>query len=373
MIQRQTSLSENIISFCRFLRQNDFTIGFEEEATALQALSFIPFQDSLQFKMCLMVTLCRDFRQLSKYDSLHHQYWKELEQAVDSKTKDSSDKNRSKTQQPSLQSLKSWLYGNQPQEEVQTAIHSAGEVLVEQDFSTIPEDQIEELSERIREMAKWLANRVNRRHQKSNAQKVFDLKNTLRKNMRNGGELVNIEYKKPKKNKIKLILLCDVSKSMELYSIFLLQFMYAFQSVFKHIETFTFGTSLQKITKELQQNSFRKTLDDLSTSAQNWSGGTQIGKSLSTFVENFGIQLLNKNTIVIVMSDGWDTGDLEILEESMRKIQQKSKKIIWLNPLAGSPNFEAKSQGMQVAMPFVDIFAPVHNILSLRNLANFLK
>ncbi|MFN8357049.1 MAG: VWA domain-containing protein [Spirosomataceae bacterium] len=375
MIRRHTSLSLNVLAFCGFLRSNGFVVGPEEEALALRGLACVPLEEKALFKDVLRATLVRKVQQLPVFEKLFDHYWKELDKALDSKiTEDARQRNqRSKPQQaPSLQALKSWLYGNKPSEETEIATYSTHESLSKRDFSTIPADELDELMQRIRMIARTLANRVNRRYQRSrNSTALFDLRNTLRKNLRRGGELLELAYRKPKKNRLKLVVLCDVSKSMDLYSSFLIQFIYAFQSVYRRIETFVFSTSLHRISAELKQQHFQTALQELSDKVVGWSGGTQIGQSLASFVQDYS-RLLDKQTIVLILSDGWDTGDTDALADSMALIHQKARKVIWMNPLAGNPQYEPTVQGMQAAMPYVDIFAPAHNAESLQKIGKWL-
>jgi uncharacterized protein with von Willebrand factor type A (vWA) domain len=122
----------------------------------------------------------------------------------------------------------------------------------------------------------------------------------------------------------------------------------------------------------LKQTSFTQALYRLSAQGNTWSGGTRIGESLSFFVHEYGTRVLNKQTIVIILSDGWDTGNTEALRQSMERIKTRSKKVIWLNPLAGFSAFRPDTIGLQVALPFVDVLAPVHNVESLRKLGCWL-
>lgn len=374
MIHRKTSLSENVIAFCRFLRNYSFTIGVHEQALALEALSMINFNEKENFKDALRTILVKNVQNLHKFDRLFDDYWKELEKSMDSKIKDSEERNQKKQSQAdaTFNNLKSWIAGKKSEDEQELSAYSIGENLSEKDFSTIPKEDLDEVMQIIREMSKALAVKTNRRHLKSHNHKQFDLRNTIRKNLKRGGELIEIAYKKPKKNRLKLIMLCDVSKSMDLYSAFLVQFIYAFQSVYRNIETFVFSNSIHKITQELKNKSFEEAMRELSQQVIGWSGGTQIGLSFKDFLNNYSIQLLDKQTIVLILSDGWDTGEVEILKDSMQIIQQKARKVIWLNPLSGNPNYSPSVQGMSAALPFVDIFASVHNVESLRKIGKFI-
>lgn len=373
MISRQTSLSKNIIQFCRFLRQQNFSVSIEEEALCLQALQFIQYQQKAIFRQALKSVLCRSHVQLNAFDTLFNQYWKELASAVDSKLKPQQQPTaKPAIKDASFKSLKAWLNGNRSEELEEVASYSLYESLSQKNFADVPDDEIEELMRNIKALSRRLAAHINRRYEKDNRLNYPDLRRTLRKNMRRGGELLELAFHKPKKNRTKLVVICDVSRSMELYAAFLLQFMYAFQQVYKRVETFAFSTSLQHITQLLKQNDFHEAMRILSAQNEGWSGGTRIGKSLHTFIKDFAIKFLDKKTIVIIMSDGWDTGDLELLEQSMEAIHNRSKKVIWLNPLAGYTDYKPHVAGMKTALPFINVFAPVHNAESLRGLSKWL-
>jgi uncharacterized protein with von Willebrand factor type A (vWA) domain len=373
MIARQTSLSGNIVKFCRFLRNKGFNLSVEEEATALKSLRFIDYTQQSVFRLALKTVLCRSQKELLEFDDLFDEYWKELGRAVDAKISTKTKQVlKPDTKDASFKALKTWLHGNSNQEIEETASYSFNETLSQKDFSTVPGDELDELMLSIKTLSRRLAASLSRRYQKSGKINLPDLRKTLRKNMRHGGELIELAYRKPKRTRTKLVILCDVSKSMQLYSLFLLQFLYAFQQVYRRIETFTFGTSLQQITDLVKQNNFSTALQLLSKQSQSWSGGTRIGESLQQLIEGYGSRVLDKRTIVIIISDGWDTGAIPLLKESMEVIKSKSKKVIWLNPLAGYSSYRPEVAGMKAAMAYVDVFAPVHNLDSLRKLGIWL-
>lgn len=373
MITRQTSLSGNIVQFCRYLRQHRFGIGVEEEAAALAALAVIDYSSRDVFRTALKAVLCRSKNQLQDFDGLFNQYWKETGDAVDAKVKTQEQPALKPTaKEAAFKSLKSWLHGNKSEELEEVASYSMQESLSQKNFADVPGDEVDELMRNIRALSRRLSASINRRYGKSNKVDMPDLRRTLRRNMRRGGELLEIAYRKPKVNRTKLVVICDVSRSMELYAAFLLQFMYAFQQVYKRVETFAFSTQLQSITTLLKQNGFETAMRVLSAGNEGWSGGTRIGKCLHQFVQEYAAKTLDKKTIVIIMSDGWDTGDLDLLQQSMELMHRRCKKLIWLNPLAGYADYQPHVAGMKTALPFTDVFAPVHNADSLRNLARWL-
>ncbi len=366
MIRRQLSLPENIVSFCRFLRENGGGIGPDDEATALRALGYVDIGLREDFRLAFRTTFCRRAADLPLFDRLFAQYWNELDTAVDAKGNDDPNQQRpASSPQPSFNQLKSWLFGNQPTDETERTTYSTQESLTQQDFSLVPADDLPELMQRIRELSLTLARRANRRHRKTTTVRQFDLRQTLRKNLRRGGELVELAYKKPRKNRLKVVILADVSQSMDLCSTFLIQFMYAFQTVFRRIETFAFSTNRHRIMPALKNRPFADAIKHLSQTVTGWGGGTKIGGSLREFTDNY-LPLVDSQTLVIILSDGWDTGDVELLTDSLGRIKAKARKLVWLNPLAGNPSFQPTVSAMQAAMPFLDVFAPVHNLDSLR-------
>ena len=372
MINRQGSISDNIVMFCRFLRSKGFAVSTEEEATTLNALPFINIGQPENFQLALRASLCRSKKQLDIFNELYASFWKELHKSVDAKIKEEKNKKPVVSQEQQFKSLTSWLSGNRNSETEEMATYSRNENLMQKDFSAIQGDELEELMQSLKALSKQLAARANRRYKNSKGQQLPDLRQTLRKNMRRGGELLDIVYRQPKKNRVRLVMLCDVSRSMELYSAFMLQFMYAFQQVFNRVETFVFSTSLKRITSLLKENNFHDAMEKLGRENSGWSGGTRIGECLEEFSNEFAGNLLNRKTIVIILSDGWDTGDTDFLRKNMENIHARSAKVIWLNPLAGYHAYMPETSGMQAAMPYIDVFAPVHNAETLRRLGKLM-
>ena len=377
LIQRYNELSKHVVAFCRHLRKEGFRLGPAEEVDALEALTLVPLDGEESFQLVLKATLCRSRKQQLLFNELYDNYWRELMKAVDSKEKQGSPEQQKKqaAAQPPMSAfdtLKSWIHQD-GDEEVDIPAYSSTEALTHKDVSTFTDDELEAIGQLIRMIAKNLATRWSRRYQKSKSAVDFDLRKSIRSNLRRGGEILELHYKRHRIRKFSLVMLCDMSKSMDLYSRFLLQFMYAFQQVFKRIETFVFSTQLDYISPVLKHQNFRDAISELSDTLPHWSGGTRIGASLDAFLQQYGGHMLDARTIVLILSDGWDTGEPELLEQSMATLHQKAAQVIWLNPLAGNPDFEPSVKGMEVAMPYIDVFASAHNVESLRTVMNQLK
>ena len=240
------------------------------------------------------------------------------------------------------------------------------EALVGRDFATFGAEQLDEILRLTLKLARRLAHRITRRRRPVRRRGRVDLRRTLRANLTKG-DLIDLRFRERKRKKVRLLLLCDVSGSMDLYSRFLLQFLFALQSVFGRVETFTFSTRLTRITDHLRARSYRQVLRRLSE-VRDWSGGTKIGESLAQLNRDWP-QLVDRRTIVIVLSDGWDTGEPELLAEALLRIKRRAGRVIWLNPLLGNPSYEPLTRGMAAALPLVDHFAPGHNLAALRDLA----
>ena len=146
--------------------------------------------------------------------------------------------------------------------------------------------------------------------------------------MRKGGEIQQLVFSQKKDRKLKLVILCDVSRSMDLYSRFFIHLIYAFQNAYDKIETLVFSTALHKVSEILNNNEFDKAFRTISERVPHWSGGTTIGSCLQDFIQNYGYSMLDKKTIVLILSDGWDTGEPEVMKEAMKTIYKKSKKVI---------------------------------------------
>lgn len=240
------------------------------------------------------------------------------------------------------------------------------EAVMGQDFSTFTAEQLDEVFRLTIQIARRLARRLTRRRRPVRRRGRVDLRRTLRANLTRT-DLIELRFRERKRRKVRLVLLCDVSGSMDLYSRFLLQFLFALQHVFGKVETFTFSTRLTRVTEYLKVRNYRQVLRQL-TDVRDWSGGTRIGESLAQFNREWP-SLVDRRTIVIVLSDGWDTGEPDVLATELLRIKRRAGRVIWLNPLLGNPSYEPLTRGMVAALPLVDHFAAAHNLSALRDLA----
>ena len=244
---------------------------------------------------------------------------------------------------------------------------SATESSAEKDFSSFSKDELDEVARLARRMVRRLAKNPSRRWRPVRRGRRISLRRSLRLSLKTGGEIIELSFKKRRPKRTKLVVMCDVSGSMDIYSRLLLQFIYGLQNSFAKVESFVFATSISRITGHLRNKTYERALERLSSKVQGWSGGTRIGESLATFNAEW-LRRIDKRTVVIILSDGWDTGEPEQLAAALSQLQKRAGRLIWLNPLLGSSGYEPLTRGMQAALRHIDVFAPAHDLASLRAL-----
>jgi hypothetical protein len=370
------ALSSNLVGFCRHLRNQGLVSGIGEQMDALRALESIPLREQEPFRMALRTSLAKSTQEQEIFDEHFRKFWYVWESSGEFyRQPPGEEEERSKIHviderpKPTFLSIHDWMNQDSESDEVRdSAGYSPFEVDTERDFSQFGSEELNEVIALINEIGKRLATRFSRRMRHSKRHGPMDLRRTMRQSLRRGGELIDLMHHRRRRQRLKLVLLCDVSKSMDLYSRFLIQFIYAFQTVYRRIETFVFSTSLHRITDQLKQQSMDEAVARISESVPDWSGGTKIGASLKQFVDEYSLKVVDPATVVLVISDGWDTGEVEMLSESMSHLKRSARSLIWLNPLKGSPDYEPTTRGMQAALPHLDLFASAHNLNSLRDL-----
>lgn len=254
-----------------------------------------------------------------------------------------------------------------------TKTYSAREVLRNIDFADLSSDEIEAVKNMMRQLTLQLGERRTRRKRPGNGHSI-DLRRTLRKSYNYGGEVLVWARREFKFKPRPLVIIADISGSMERYTRLLLHFIYGLtQSLNQPVEAFVFSTRLTRITKQLRNRDIDQALNGVSEIVQDWAGGTRTGESLKDFNFSWGRRVLGRGAIVLIISDGWDRGDIEILAREMARLQRSCYRLIWLNPLLGSPSYEPLTRGMQTALPYTDDFLPVHNLASLEDLAGHLS
>ena len=353
---------ESVVGFCRTLREQGLSVTPAEVVTAGAALQIIDTRDREEVFLSLRNILTTSVDDFPIFERLFATFWSGLPQ------KTSANVQIRRTAPARAAGGVAFFLENWPtSQSVNVRGASNTESSADKDFSAFSNEELEEIARIARRIVRRLAQRRSRRWRPVTRGHRVNLRRSLRLSLKTGGELIDLAYKERRPKRTKLIVICDVSGSMDIYSRLLLQFVYGLQNSFAKVESFVFTTSLSRITGELKNKTYQRALDRLSANVRGWSGGTRIGASLETFNAQW-LRRVDKQTVVIILSDGWDTGEPEQLAHALAQLKQRAGRLIWLNPLLGSSTYEPVTRGMQAAMPFINVFAPAHDLASLRAL-----
>jgi uncharacterized protein len=363
-------LAASIVDFCRFLRTQGFSADMRQTMTALEASKTIDVRNRQFFASTLQTTLCTTMEEWEQFSMLFQAFWGESQPRPRSTS--GEYKGPSRGESPEQKEGSSFFLdrpGSQTgtAEENTKAVYGASpqQRLKKVDFSQLPCDDLALLEEISLRLLRRMSQRLSRRLTISQRPTRIDLRRSIRRNINRGGEPFVLAYKGKKPRKNKLVILLDISGSMNFYSLFLVRFAYALQACFDRVHTYLFSTNVVEISDLLRTRNLPEALRKLSQRAAGWSGGTRIGESLRQFNHSYGRKLLSRDTIFIILSDGWDTGAPELLASQLRKTKARVQRILWLNPLLGLKDYQPLTRGMAAALPYVDVFAPAHNLESL--------
>jgi uncharacterized protein len=254
---------------------------------------------------------------------------------------------------------------------VAAAAWSAAEALRTKDFGEMTVEELTRAEALLADIGWRLGVRRTRRWIAAPAGAV-DLRQVVRRNLTRGGELVDLPRRARGEKPRPVVILADVSGSMERYTRMLLQLASGLSGGRRDVETFVFATRLTRITRELTRGGAR-TLETVARRVQDWGGGTRIGDALRAFNVQYARRVIRHGPVVIVISDGWDRGDPAVLSRELSRVRRSCRRLVWLNPLLGSRSYEPLTRGMRAALPIIDDFLPAHNIASLEHLALALR
>ena len=255
----------------------------------------------------------------------------------------------------------------------QGTAYSAIDALRKKDFENFSWDEVQEAKRLMAEMRWQLGMRETRRKTPAHRGTLPDMRRIIRRNLKYGAELLELTWRETREKPRPLVIICDISGSMSLYSRLLLHFIHTISNGLLNVEAFVFGTRLTRITRQLKRRDVDDAVRDVSKSVQDWSGGTRIGDALHNFNQQWARRVLGRGAVVLIISDGWDRGEAGVLDIEMDRLQHSCHRLIWLNPLLGSPDYRPLTVGMKTALPYIDNFLPAHNLDSLINLGNLLS
>lgn len=372
----EPDLVAHLALFGRALRERGVRVSLSDEADALAALTLIQLGDREEVRLALRAALKIQPPDVAIFEAQFVRFWAQQEEnAAAPRT----------PQQPWIDpALLKSAPGARPRAGAATEVEvevptgeepgfSADVLLRRKPFEECSEAELAELERLMVRLARSLATRPSRRLVPTRGRGVADLRRSFRQSIAHGGELLTLARRARAIERPHLVVLCDTSASMDPHSRFLLAFVLALSRVARRSEVFAFNTTLVRLTSSLARagtagGRVDLALSRLSSSVSDWSGGTRIGECLGQFREYYLDTLVHGKTVVLILSDGLDCGDLSPLAGAMRDIHARARRVLWLNPLAGDARYEPTARAMAAALPYVDRLLPAHNLESLARL-----
>lgn len=375
----------NLLHFGRLLRQLEILVSSQQIYDLAEGVMHINLSNRDDFYNASRAFLLHDVDKLQQFNLAFDLFWSKhikvmmefsgaREQLLPEKTDGVHDEG--KTQSREKQVINANFFGKEDLQALNSLdidvkpIYSPIEILYRKDFGELSKDELREAKALIRKLVWQLGQkRTRRRIRAMKKTSYMDFRGSLRKNLSSGEEIIELVWQRRKLKKRPLVLICDISGSMERYSQMFLYFLYSLVQGSRGIETFVFGTRLTRLTPALKKKNIESIMGDLSNNILDWSGGTRIGDSIKEFNYRWSRRVLGRGAVVIIISDGWDRGNLDLLEREIGRLRRCAFRLIWLNPLAGSPHYQPLVGGIQTILPYVDDFYPLNNLHSIEALA----
>lgn len=370
----------NLLRFGRLLRRLGLEVTPDHLGTLTRALELVDLGDRGRFKAAARTVLVHRREHLEVFDRAFDLFWR----AGAAPGAPPVDLGRMAARGQSLRPrLAAALPGPAPGAAGATpdpgatavervAAWSDRERLRHKSFAELTPEEHREVRRLMLEESLPLEPRRTRRRVASRRGPQVDLRRVLRLSLRTGGEPLRLAHLKRKVKPRPLVALCDVSGSMRLYSRLLLQFLHVLARGASRPEVFAFGTRLTRLTRQLRERDPDLALRQAAAAVADWGGGTRMGEALKSFNYVWARRVLGRGAVVLLIGDGWDRGDPELLSREAARLARSCGRLIWLNPLLGSPGYEPLTRGLVAALPHVDHFLPVHNLASLGQLAQVL-
>ncbi|HEY2318283.1 MAG TPA: VWA domain-containing protein [Solirubrobacteraceae bacterium] len=357
-----------MVTFGRVLREAGLEIGPGRIADALRGLDAVDIGRQEDVYWALRVTLVTRREELEPFDRAFSAWF--LRAPVIPPTRMRSPK----LARPRTGGHADPVRGDErdaPAPETMEVGWSATDVLRHRDFGAMTHEEFAQARRLLAELATVRPRRQTRRLRSHPRGRLLDVRRMTRRSLATGGEPLQRSYRRRTSGPRRLVVLCDISGSMEAYTRGLLLFLHA-AVVAGHVEVFAFGTRLTRLTAALRTRDPERALARAAETVVDWAGGTLIGSCLKTFNDQWGRWAFSRGAVVVIVSDGWERRDPELVGREMARLARTSYAVVWVSPLKGHVDYEPLGAGMQAALPHIDRFMPGHNIASLEDLADVL-
>ncbi|SPE27518.1 aerobic carbon monoxide dehydrogenase, CoxE accessory protein [Burkholderiales bacterium] len=369
-------LAGRIVEFVRLVRANHFRVGVQESLDAVNVAACVNMADQRQLRWGLRSLLCSDPADWRNFDRLFDRYWQRpnaaaVEVTVSGSIDRAESGARAAPDRPTPPSEAN--EGEDPRQDALRVGASRRDAITRSDFRLAQLNQdTHALEQWIEQLARRMRKRLLRRHQIRSAGSRIHLRRTVRRSLSHGGLPLELLFHERRRELPRLVLITDVSRSMNVYSYFFLRFARGIIDAFRDTDAFVFHTRLVPVTDTLRERDAHRLKEKLAWIAAGWGGGTRIGESLQAFNREHARRLVDSRTCVFIVSDGYDTGEPALLGEEVRRLRRRARRVVWLNPLLGRDDYAPTAGGMQAALPHLDLFAPAHNLESLMKIEHLL-
>ena len=373
----QRTMLGRVVGFSRALHRAGLEVNAGNLIDLCQSFKHIDLQNRVDFYAAARATLVSRYDDLATFDQVFRAFWAQPISPEDMTLTDADaggdpdlDLQADVSEVVDAADVQEEAEGEGESEEVG---YSPDEAMMQKDLAAMSDKEVEQARKVIHEIVNIIANRRSRRRVPEKRGKEMDFRRTWRRNAVYGSDGVELAMKRRRIKKTKLMLLCDVSGSMDCYSKFLIRFIYALKREIRDVEVGVFSTRMTAISRLLKTRGVEESLLEVAETVHDWAGGTDIGGCLREFNDNFARDMLRSRTVMIIVSDGWDQGDPELMRQEMARLRKRVHKLLWLNPLLGTPGYQPLCLGMKTALPYLDYFLPAHNLDSLIQLAKTLR
>jgi uncharacterized protein with von Willebrand factor type A (vWA) domain len=380
-------LAENVMHFARVLRAAGLPIGPDRVIDAMRALETAGVERRDDFYWTLASVFLDRREQFEVYDQAFHIFWRDpqllervmamfLPQVYGRQSRDEREASSRVSEAMRPRPKKPQETPVEPPQETQldaSLSFSAREVLQHADFETMTPEEIAQAKKMLANLRLPIPEIRTRRFSPDADGARIDLRASLRASLRNGAQLITLRRRSPQRRHPPLVVMCDVSGSMNRYSRMFLHFLHAITNDRDRVTSFVFGTRLTNISRYLRHRDVDVAMSGVAEAIADWSGGTRIGNCLREFNLRWSRRVLGQNAVVLMISDGLDGDVGEGLAREMERLHKSCRKLIWLNPLLRYEGFEARPAGVRAMLPHVDEFLPVHNVASLIDLSRALE
>jgi uncharacterized protein len=376
-------LSHNIMHFARLLRRAGLPVGPSDMLAAQQAVALVDIGSRAQVRTALRTTMVHRHEHEDLFQQAFTLFWRDPEAAKAAKALELLGGKQAPPEKapPGARRLSEAMAAPREQrtpekEEIEVdavLTVSDSERLQTMDFEAMSAAEIAQAKAEIRKLTLPLDLKRTRRRRPDPSGPHTDLRATIRQSLRNGGEILDIGATRKITRPPPLVVLCDISGSMNRYAQILLHFLHAVANDRDRVSTFLFGTRLSNITRQLRHRDAEVAFQLVSHAVPDWSGGTRIGEAVANFNRNWARRVLGQGAVVLLVTDGLDREGAKGLAESMERLHKSCSRLVWLNPLLRWDGFQPKSQGIRAMLPHVDEFRTVHNLASLRALVETLS